>query len=273
MSSTSLRKVAPRRTHKERAQPAARRKLGLLEKHKDYVLRARDFHSKEDRVKRMREKARLRNPDEFYFAMEKATTKKGVHVVEGRQEKYSADFLKLLKTQDKGYIANQRSVNAKKLEKLKAQLHLVGAEHLADSAASSGAYSDDEDTPSIPKSTHTVFVDSETEADSFDPEEHFDTPAEFLARKFNRPTRSMLSTAALPDVKRQVDPMEVTRAERERAAKYTELAGRLERDEQLRAAELELDVQKALMGKGRRKKVGEDARGLAMYKWRAERKK
>jgi hypothetical protein len=71
----SLRKVAPRRTHRERAQPASRKKLGLLEKHKDYVLRARDYHRKEKRIKSLREKARDRNPDEFYFGMINKKTK------------------------------------------------------------------------------------------------------------------------------------------------------------------------------------------------------
>jgi len=58
----------------------ARRKYGLLEKKKDYVLRAKDFHRKEKTIKSLRKKAEERNPDEFYFAMEKARTKGGVHI-------------------------------------------------------------------------------------------------------------------------------------------------------------------------------------------------
>ena len=44
-------------------------KLGMLEKHKDYKLRAVDFHRKEDALQKMKEKAALKNPDEFYFNM------------------------------------------------------------------------------------------------------------------------------------------------------------------------------------------------------------
>jgi U3 small nucleolar RNA-associated protein 11 len=45
-----------------------RRKLGLLEKKKDYVQRARDFHKKEKALLTLQAKAEQRNPDEFYFA-------------------------------------------------------------------------------------------------------------------------------------------------------------------------------------------------------------
>lgn len=66
---SSLRNSLHRRNHKERSQLAHRERFGILEKHKDYVLRARDYHSKQDRLTRLRQKATERNKDEFYFGM------------------------------------------------------------------------------------------------------------------------------------------------------------------------------------------------------------
>jgi U3 small nucleolar RNA-associated protein 11 len=51
MGGDTLRHVVSRRVHLERAQPKGRKHLGLLEKHKDYVLRARDFHKKEKKLR------------------------------------------------------------------------------------------------------------------------------------------------------------------------------------------------------------------------------
>lgn len=93
----SLRNALKRKTHKERAQPGERRRYGLLEKQRDYVLRAKDFHKKEETLNTLRGKAALRNPDEFYFAMEKQRTKSGVHVASTHEAAvYTADELKLL---------------------------------------------------------------------------------------------------------------------------------------------------------------------------------
>lgn len=72
---SSLRNSLHRRNHKERSQLSSRAKLGFLEKHKDYVLRARDYHSKQDRINRLRQKAAERNKDEFYFGMKRQRTK------------------------------------------------------------------------------------------------------------------------------------------------------------------------------------------------------
>ena len=66
---SSLRNSLHRRNHKERSQLAHRAKFGILEKHKDYVLRAKDYHSKQERIKILRRKAADRNKDEFYFGM------------------------------------------------------------------------------------------------------------------------------------------------------------------------------------------------------------
>jgi len=63
-------KVHKGKAHKERSQPRARRHKGLLEKKKDYKLRAKDFNLKKRRIKALKRRAALRNPDEFYFGMQ-----------------------------------------------------------------------------------------------------------------------------------------------------------------------------------------------------------
>lgn len=72
LGEAAFKKVLRTREHRERAQPAARARLGLLEKHKDYVLRARDHHRKRDTLKALRIRAANRNPDEFHFGMIKS---------------------------------------------------------------------------------------------------------------------------------------------------------------------------------------------------------
>ena len=57
-----------KKQHRERSQVASRDRLGFLEKHKG-IKRARNFHQKEATLKILREKAKARNPDEFYYGM------------------------------------------------------------------------------------------------------------------------------------------------------------------------------------------------------------
>ncbi|XP_027068496.1 probable U3 small nucleolar RNA-associated protein 11 isoform X2 [Coffea arabica] len=120
---SSLRNALPRRAHKERAQPEARKKFGLLEKHKDYVVRAKAYHKKEQALQKLKEKAAFRNPDEFYFKMVKARTVGGVHRPESEANKYTPEELLLMKTQDMGYIMQKIQSEKKKIEKLAAILH------------------------------------------------------------------------------------------------------------------------------------------------------
>ncbi|XP_043694979.1 probable U3 small nucleolar RNA-associated protein 11 [Telopea speciosissima] len=120
---SSLRNAISRRAHKERAQPNARKKFGLLEKHKDYVLRATAYHKKEETLRKLKEKASFRNPDEFYFKMIRTRTEGGVHKPESEAKKYTNEELMLMKTQDIGYIFQKIQSEKKKIEKLGAVLH------------------------------------------------------------------------------------------------------------------------------------------------------
>lgn len=135
----ALRNVIHRRNHKERAQPGHRRKLGLLEKHKDYVERARDHHSKQDRLKRLQQKAALRNADEFNFGMLKAggsrnavsaaealmNKKRGAgaaHIQRRPDSSLDNDVVSLLKTQDLGYVRSALCSEEKKIKQLCEQI-------------------------------------------------------------------------------------------------------------------------------------------------------
>lgn len=62
-----------------------------------------------------------------------------------------------------------------KVERMQQSLHLLGAP---------------------PSNQHTVFVEDEDEAKTFDPAQYFDTPAELLDRSFNRPRAAQLADPA-----------------------------------------------------------------------------
>ncbi|KAF8221666.1 small-subunit processome [Tricholoma matsutake] len=119
---TSLRNSIHRRNHKERSQLAHRSKLGVLEKHADYVKRAQDYHSKQNRLTRLKQKAAERNKDEFYFSMRNERTKDGVHIKDRGNTALPTDIVKVLKTQDENYIRTMRAAGLKKIDKLKSRL-------------------------------------------------------------------------------------------------------------------------------------------------------
>lgn len=108
---SSMRNAVQRRNHRERAQPHERQKWGLLEKPKDYKLRAADHKFKKRKIKALQQKAADRNEDEFYFGMMSAQTQNGVKVAKRGSENaggggtvLSGEVVKLMKTQDVGYL-------------------------------------------------------------------------------------------------------------------------------------------------------------------------
>ncbi|XP_010514466.1 PREDICTED: probable U3 small nucleolar RNA-associated protein 11 isoform X1 [Camelina sativa] len=120
---SSLRNCVPRPAHKERSQPRqARKKFGLLEKHKDYVIRAKAYHKKQDTLKILRQKAAFKNPDEFNFKMINSKTDGGNHRPKDEVNKYSAEELMIMKTQDIGYVFQKWQSEKNKIDKLTSSL-------------------------------------------------------------------------------------------------------------------------------------------------------
>ncbi|KAH8757406.1 U3 small nucleolar RNA-associated protein-like protein Utp11 [Hyaloscypha finlandica] len=120
-----MRNAVQRRNHRERGQPEERAKWGLLEKHKDYSARARDFNQKKSKLKALRQKVLDKNPDEFYFGMmsRKGPATMGKNrtgTVNGDRgnEVLSQNAARLFKTQDLGYVRTMRNKALKEVEEL-----------------------------------------------------------------------------------------------------------------------------------------------------------
>ena len=283
---SSLRNAVKRITHKERSQPVNRQHLGILEKKKDYKQRAVDYHRKEDKIKAMKLKAQMKNPDEFYFGMHNSQVQSGKHrttkVDETRD--LSPEMIALMKNQDLSYIRMKKQSDEKKAERLQASLHFC------DNAAGADVIKS-----STKKRKHTVFVNSNEEAETFDVAKHFDTLPEFAGRSFNRLRTKDLEKLAKArtkggdeddsDSENEYEPTQrelelqakkekkqARKLAKERNASYREMEARVERAKAMQQAEDHLVTEKKLAGKGRKRKIAaaEDGRP-AQYKWRRKR--
>ncbi|KAL7790056.1 small-subunit processome [Trichoderma ceciliae] len=182
---SSLRNSVQRRPHRERAQPLERRRLGLLEKHKDYSQRSKNYNQKKAQLKSLREKAAERNEDEFYFGMMSrkgpgAKIKVGrswngkVEGDRGNNKGMDTDTVRLLKTQDLGYVRTMKQVAVKELARLEEQVVLTqGLDALDAADGDEDDYLDDyEDAGSsrrrkssnVPRKI--VFMEDEAERDA-----------------------------------------------------------------------------------------------------------
>lgn len=231
-----MRNAVKRITHKERAQPKARARFGLLEKHKDYVERAADFKKKRAAIKTLKKKAAERNPDEFYFAMHNSEVKNGVHTGKSKNRTIDTPIVRLLKTQDMGYIVHKRSVDDRKAEKLSQNLHFIGE--------------------AVPKK-HKIFVDDADKLKSFDVAKHFDTAPELVGRVFNRPRSEEIDKVIINGGGAQLTSTadSMKRILKKQSKAYKELQSRTKRSEKLTKVMNGLALQRNLMGKGARTKI------------------
>lgn len=239
-----------KKQHRERSQPQRRKKYGLLEKKKDYKLRAADHHRKDAQIKILKQKAHEFNEDEYYRAMTtKKTDESGILISERpTSEQLSNDEVLLLKTQDAGYLTTIAQREAKRIEKD------MNSGELFESAGN-----------------HTVFVDTQEDLEEFDPVKYFDTDKSLLYQKENR-----LRKKQLIDDEPIVDEVESfgdLKAQRDigKLKRLAALKERLEREKKLRGLSEELTLQRELMKKGGKRKTVKN--GKTVYKWQRQRKR
>ncbi|MCJ1238380.1 hypothetical protein MMC14_006369 [Varicellaria rhodocarpa] len=155
---SSIRNAIQRPTHKERAQPKDREKWGILEKHKDYSLRAKDYNEKKKRLKILREKAAERNPDEFHFGMMSSRQK----LTDRGNKSLSMDAVKLLKTQDAGYLRAIAQQTRKARERLEQGVILGHGKHMRQNISFV------EESRNSKDPQHVKFVETKEQQDNFE---------------------------------------------------------------------------------------------------------
>mmetsp|Transcript_25918 Transcript_25918/g.29106 ORF Transcript_25918/g.29106 Transcript_25918/m.29106 type:complete len:280 (+) Transcript_25918:125-964(+) len=276
---SSLRNAVKRVAHKERSQPVERQHLGILEKKKDYKQRAVDYHRKEDRMKAMKQKASMRNPDEFYFGMHNSKIQDGKHRSNEDYRNLSPDLVKVMKDQDLSYVRMQKQKDRKKVERLQASLHFLDS--------NDGSFNRER----TQQRTHTVFVENKKDVKEFNVAGHFETIPEMAGRVFNRLRKSDIEKVAKEQIDNRGgndDSKQITfdhlrkleKRERKLAKKlakarsgaYKEMELRRERADKMKTAEDHLITEKFVAGKGRKRKVkAEDDGRPAQYKWRRKR--
>jgi U3 small nucleolar RNA-associated protein 11 len=253
--------------YRERHQPQDRSHLGLLEKKKDYKLRANDFNNKKQVLKHLRKKALNKNPDEFYFHMANSkTVDGGMHrdllskkTKDKSETANTTDQIRLMQTQDYKYVSMRRVMEQRKIEKLKGALHLLDK---------------NDDTDTRPLNTHTVFVNDETEKKNLDLAERFDTTPEMLARTSNRTKLELLKS---PEQTSRINSLEVDESALKKQSKaYKQLSQRIQRHKQLTIVEEKIKFRRDISNKNNKPAVvlkEESATNPAIVRWKVERKR
>lgn len=249
MSSWKKASKVNQKTHRERHQPDARQKYGLLEKKKDYKVRARHHQERERVLKLLKKRAQNRNPDEFYFHMTKSKVEDGRHVEIRDEDEHTEDQIKLMQTRDLKYINMRATMERKKIDRLQSELHFLDQVNQTDN-------------------THIFFNDNE----QCDLAEKFDTHPDLINRKTNRLRLSDLKKIQLPDL----DEETIKQMTSEKRKAYRELERRKNREKELSVVQRKLEIKTHLLSSKQEppKKIKPATKEAApIYKWKYERKK
>ncbi|XP_031839669.1 putative U3 small nucleolar RNA-associated protein 11 [Nomia melanderi] len=253
MSSWKKAAKSSQKTHRERHQPESRQHLGILEKKKDYIARAKDYQGKQKTLKLLRKRALNKNPDEFYFHMINSKIEDGVHKEKRKDDTSTPDQIQLMETQDIRYVAYKRNIEAKKIDKIQSQLHMIDAVN------------------EVPND-HIFFLDGKEEMKNFDLAERLDTHPALLSRRTNRPKLSRLKDMKLPEI----DEKTLNKIEQQKHMSYKELEKRINRERELTIVQEKLEMQRALKDRKvtKPKLIRKGTKTSApVYKWKYERKR
>lgn len=242
-----------KRQHRERSQVGSRARLGFLEKHKDYVKRAQDYHKKQNTLKILRSKVKERNPDEYYHGMHtRKTDNKGLLLTSRHGEEDTSltmDQVKLLKTQDSNYVRTMRQMELNKSVRKTKELMFQAS------------------------GKHTVFVEDKEQMRSFSPEQFFNTTTELLGRTENRITRDQLTADLNGNSLRSSDIiMPKESLDKKKLKKFKLVKQHLEKEKKLKEVEQRMNLQREVMKSGSKKKVV-DSKGNISFKWKKQRKR
>lgn len=121
---SNWKNAIPRRKYRERSQPERRKHLGFLEKKQDYLKRAKHFHTLEEQLSNLQEKALGRNPDEFYYAMNNSQFIAGKHRKTHFAE--SAQTLKKRKMKESALLQLKTQTIGRRKAKILSNSHELG---------------------------------------------------------------------------------------------------------------------------------------------------